>query len=132
MSYNVTRNENGRPKIVLTDEPPYCHALDAAPPAREPDLNMGVWLVMAFAVWSVPDNVAIQTALDAAKRFGGKLNLGIRPFDDWEELVALCPGLEEDGRSPLWVLLRNGKVCTKRNGILTIDELVEMIGVAFP
>ncbi|HEY8158975.1 MAG TPA: hypothetical protein VIF10_09770 [Methylobacter sp.] len=128
MSFNVTRDQEGYPRIALTDEPPYCHALAAAPSAREPELNSGNWLVMAFAVWSVPDNLAIQTALDVTKRFGGKLNLGLRPFDDLEELDAWYPRLEDDGHSPIWVLLRDGEVCMKRSGILTIEELVEMIG----
>lgn len=114
--------------MTLTDEPPYSYALDAAPSAREPELNTGNWLVMAFAVWSIPDNLAIQTALDVAKRFGGKLNLGLRPFDDSDELGAWCPGLEYGGQSPLWVLLRDGEVCMERSGILAVDELIELIG----
>lgn len=130
MSYKVTRDQEGCPRITLTGEPLYFHALDAAPSAREPKLNTDNWLVMAFAVWSIPDNLAIQTALDVAKRFGGKLNLGLRPFDYSEELGAWCPGLEYGGQSPLWVLLRDGEVCMKRSGILAVDELVEAIGGA--
>jgi hypothetical protein len=129
MSYKVARNEHGRPGIALTGEPSYCHALVAAPPTREPELDTDVWLVMAFAVWSIPDNIAIQTALDVTKHFDGKINLGLRPFDDWEELGAWGPGLEGDGSSPLWVLFRDGEVLMTRNGILTIDELVEAIGI---
>lgn len=130
MSYKVIRDQEGCPSITLTDEPPYAHALAAAPSVRELELNADIWLVMAFAVWSTPDNLAIQTALDVAKRFGGKFNLGLRPFDDSEELGAWCPGLEYGGQSPLWVLLRDGEVCMKRSGILTVDELVESIGGA--
>jgi hypothetical protein len=132
MSYRITLDEHRRPTIALLEEPPYCHALEAAPSAREPELETGVWLVMAFAVWSVPDNAAVQTALDAAKRFGGKVNLGVRPYDDWQELSALCSGVEEDGHSPLWLLLSNGEVRMKRKGVLTVDELVEMIKIACP
>ncbi|BBJ23430.1 hypothetical protein [Candidatus Nitrotoga sp. AM1P] len=130
MSYKVTRDQEGCPSITLTDEPSYAHALDAAPSARELELNTGNWLVMAFAVWSIPDNLAIQTALDVAKRFSGKLNLGLRPFDDMEEVGTWCPDLEYGGQSPLWVLLRDGEVCLKRSGILAVDELVEVIGEA--
>ncbi|CAH1087682.1 hypothetical protein NTG1052_630016 [Candidatus Nitrotoga sp. 1052] len=102
MSYKVTCDQEDCPRITLTDESPYSHALAAAPSMREPELNTGNRLVMAFAVWSIPDNLAIQTALDVAKCFGGKLNLGLRPFDDAEELGAWCPGLEYGGQSPLW------------------------------
>ncbi|RFC37562.1 MAG: hypothetical protein DID90_2727553175 [Candidatus Nitrotoga sp. LAW] len=130
MSYKVTRDQDSCPSITLTDEPPYVHALVAAPSAREPELNTDNWLVMAFAVWSTPDNLAIQTALDVAKHYGGKLNLGLRPFDDAEELDAWCPDIEDDGQSPLWVLLHDGEIYMKRSGILTVDELVELIGGA--
>lgn len=127
MSYKVTRDQVGCPKITLTDESPYSHALAAAPSMREPELNTGNWLVMAFPVWSIPDNLAIRTALDVAQRFGGKLNLGLRPFDDAEELGAWCPGIEDGGQSPLW-LLRDGEVWMKRSGILAVDQPVEVIG----
>ena len=128
MSYKVSRDQKGYPSITLMDEPSYVHALSAAPAAREHELNTGNWLVIAFAVWSTPDNLAIQIALDVAKHFGGKLNLGLRPFDDAEELGAWCPGLEYGGQSPLWVLLRDGEVYMKRSGILAVDELIEIIG----
>ncbi|CAH1905569.1 conserved hypothetical protein [Candidatus Nitrotoga sp. HW29] len=128
MSYKVTRDQDSCPSISLTDEPPYVHTLVAVPAARESELNTDNWLVMACAVWSTPDNLAIQTALDVAKHYGGKLNLGLRPFDDTEELGTWCPGLEDSGQSPLWVLLRDGEVCMQRSGILTVDELVEVIG----
>lgn len=127
MSYKVTRDQDSCPSISLTDEPSYVHTLVAAPAAREPELNTDNWLVMACAVWSTPDNLAIQTALDVAKHYGGKLNLGLRPFDDAEELDAWCPDIEDDGQSPLWVLLRDGEIYMKRSGILTVDELVEVI-----
>ncbi len=83
---------------------------------------------MAFAVWNIPDNLVIQTVPDVAKRFGGKLNLGLRPFDDAEELGDCCPGLEDGGQSPLWGLLRDGEVWMKRSGILAVDQLAELIG----
>lgn len=131
MSYKVTRDQDGYPSITLLGESSYSHALRAAPSARESELNTGNWLVMAFAVWSTPDNLAIQTALDVTKRFGGKFNLGLRPFDDLEELGVWCPDLENDGQSPVWVLLRDGEVCVKRSGVLAVDELVEVIGNAY-
>jgi hypothetical protein len=130
MAYRVTRDEAGQPHIALTGEPPYCHALDSAPPAREPELGQGLWLVMAFAVWSGPDTAAVQTALDVAKHFSGKLELGVRPFDDPEECGTWGPGLDEDEHGPLWVLLRDGEVCLKRNGLPGIDELAAAIGSA--
>jgi hypothetical protein len=127
MSYRVTRGADERPSIVLQDEPAYCRALDAAPPVREPELDRGLWLVMAFAAWSTPDVDAIRTALDTARRFGGALNLGIRPFDSPDEHEAWCPGLGDCGSGPLWVLLRDGELRLKRAGLITRDALVAAI-----
>jgi hypothetical protein len=132
MSYRVTRSAEGRPSITLNGEPPYCRGLAAAPLAREPELGSGLWLVMAFAAWSVSEIGAIQSALDAVKRFGGKVNLGLRPFDNLEEQGTWCPELMKDGNSPLWVLLRDGDVCMKRQGLLRADALVDAIEGACP
>lgn len=132
MSYHVMRTAKGRLRIVLEDEPLYCRALAAAPPAREPELGNGPWLVMVFAAWSMPDIRAIQTALDAVKRFGGALQLGVRPFDDPAEHRAWCPGLAGDGNTPVWVLLSDGTVLLEREGLLTVDMLLETIKAACP
>ncbi|MBD0372211.1 MAG: hypothetical protein ICV60_15320 [Pyrinomonadaceae bacterium] len=129
MSYRVTRSD-GRPIVELEDEPPYCRALRAAPPAREPELNTGLWLVMVFAAWSIYDIRAIQVALDAARRFDGKIKLGLRPFYASEEHAAWCPDLKEDDGNPLWIVLRDGEMCMKRHGFPTVDELAEEIKAA--
>lgn len=132
MSYQVTRTAEGQPRIVLDGEPRYCRVLEAAPSAREPELNTGRWLVMAFAAWSKPDIDAIQTAIDAVKRFEGTLTLGLRPFDYPEELAAWCSGLAGDGNTPIWVLLSDGTVRLKLRGLLTVDAVVEAIKGACP
>jgi hypothetical protein len=127
MSYRVIRDADGRPRIVLEGEPWFCRALDAAPLAREPELDRGAWLVMAFATWSMPDVAAVQTALDVARRFDGALRLGLRPFDLADEHETWCPGLASGGRNPYWILFREGEVCLTRAGHVTADALVEAI-----
>jgi hypothetical protein len=130
MSYRVTRDQAGRPQVLLNGEPPYSRALDAAVGSREPELARGRWLVLAFPAWSVPGVAAIGTALDTARRFGGSLQLGIRPFDDPEEHRAWQPGIEDAGGDPVWVVLQNGIPCLTRSGHLTEDELVASIDAA--
>ena len=130
MSYRVTRSAEGRPSIILHDEPPHVVALDSAPPAREPELGAGQWLVMPFAAWSVPDIAAIQTALKAVEHFAGTLKLGLRPYDSPDEHGAWCPAIAGDDESPLWLLLDDGDVRMKRSGFLTADDLVAAIGAA--
>jgi hypothetical protein len=130
MSYRVTRKADGRPSIDLHDEPPHVIALEAAPPAREPELDTGQWLVMPFAAWSVPDIAAIQTALNAVEHFGGTLKLGLRPYDSSDEHGAWCPAIAGDDASPLWLLLDDGEVRMKRSGFLMTNELVAAINAA--
>jgi len=86
MSYQVIRDQNDVPKLILSGEPAYCHVLAANATTPEPDIRAGQWLLMAFAVWSVPDVAAVQAALDLARSLDGELNLGLRPYDDTDEL----------------------------------------------
>ncbi|MBN9561711.1 MAG: hypothetical protein J0H14_13430 [Alphaproteobacteria bacterium] len=130
MSYQITRGSDERPSIALADEPPFCVALDAAPTAREPELDRGWWLVMVFATWSAHDVAAIQTALDVAKHFCGDIKLGLRPFDLAEEHAAWCPTLGDERRSPLWLLLHDGDIRMSRGGLLTTDALIAGIEAA--
>lgn len=130
MSYRVTRDEEGRPRVLLDGEPPYSRALDAAVGSREPELARGRWLVLAFPAWSVPGIATIGTALEVARRFGGSLQLGIRPFDDPEEHRGWQHGLEDTGGDPVWVVLHDGIGCLTLTGHLSAEELVASIGAA--
>jgi hypothetical protein len=132
MSYQVMRGPDGRPSILLNEEPPYCVALEAAPTMRESELNNGLWLVMAFAAWSLPDIDAVHTALDAVKHFGGIIKLGLRPFDNPEEHATWLSGLDDNGISPLWLLLSDGDLRMMRQGTLTLDDLLGAIESATP
>lgn len=127
MSHQVIRTAEGRPQIILSDEPSYCRTLDAAPSRCEDELRTGSWLVMVFAAWSISDIHAIQNALDAVKYFDGKVHLGLRPFDAPEEHVTWCPSLADDGSTPIWVLITDGAVQLVRRGLLTVNELVAEI-----
>lgn len=130
MSYRVTRDQAGRPHVHLDGEPPYSRALAAAVGSREPELARGRWLVLAFPAWSVPGVAAIGTALEVARRFGGSLSVGIRPFDDPEEHRGWQHGLEDTGGDPVWVVLQDGTPCLTLSGHLTEEELVTSIDAA--
>jgi hypothetical protein len=127
MSFELQRDELEKFCITLKDEPPYCRGLVSAPRAREPELDQGTWLVLCFAGWSGPDVAAVQVALDAAKRMGGRLNLGVRPYDYREEHAAWCTEIKDQRGSPIWVLLHNGDVLWWRTGELTVEDLVAAI-----
>ena len=123
MSYRVVRDRAGTPELILSGEPAYCHALPAKGTALPPGTKAGRWLLMAFAVWSVPDVAAVQVALDLARSLGGRLNLGLRPYDDPDELRGWCPGVTLEGNGPFWILLRDGRVAGWCTGMRSADEL---------
>src|SRR5579859_4345320 len=123
MSYRVTRDQAGRPRVWLDHEPSYARPLDAAVSSREPELAHGRWLVLAFPAWSIPGVATIATALDVGRRYGGSLQVGIRPFDDPEEHTGWQPGLEPAGGDPVWVFLDDGALRLTLHGHLTEDEL---------
>lgn len=127
MPYRVIRDQDGAPQLILSGEPAYCHALAANATAPEPEIGAGQWLLLAFAVWSGPDVAAVQAALELARSLGGRLHLGLRPYDDPEEMRGWCPGLTLEGNGPFWILLCDGAVRRYRTGLFTADELKEAL-----
>lgn len=125
MPYRVIRDQEGVPQLILSGEPAYCHALAANVTA--PEIDAGQWLLLAFAVWSAPDVAAVQVALELARSLDGRLHLGLRPYDDPDELRGWCPGLTPEGNGPFWILLRDGAVRRYRTGLFTADELKEAL-----
>lgn len=126
MSY-LTEVIDGNYHIQLVDEPSYCHALPYAPTEIEPELTIGIWLVLNYAGWSGPDRTAIQQVLDLGHRFGGSLTIGIRPFDDHGEIQLWCPSLTERGASPVWVFLCNGECFRVLTCMRSDDEVLEVV-----
>ncbi|MGH2886147.1 MAG: hypothetical protein ACRDPA_26200 [Solirubrobacteraceae bacterium] len=124
---HLTREGYGRPAVSLTDEPPFCHALAARPFAREAELDRGLWLVIVVAAWSAPDVEAVRTAIDAVARFQGRVQLGVRPYDDPDEVETWCPELRDAGGSPMWAILDDGVVVAVDGGIRSADQLVATI-----
>ena len=94
--------------IEFFDEPDYCHALPPAPFLIDDMLNSGPWLVLLPAVWSLPDRRSIDLALNFAKRAGGRFNLGVRIFDDYQESYEFCPEIKDEFASPFWLYFEDG------------------------
>ena len=127
MSFKVKATPEGRAVLQFADEPAYCHALEAAPGVREPMLEQGRWLVVAFARWSQHDIRDVQAAIDAARHFGGALQLGVRPYDDPDEHRTWLPEVSEEPGTPAWALLQDGVVRHHGSGPLSRDALIEKI-----
>ncbi|HEX2569224.1 MAG TPA: hypothetical protein VH877_06645 [Polyangia bacterium] len=127
MSYQIAKQDGGQFAVTFTGEPDYCRALSMAPESMEPELAEGLWLVLVFAVWSVPDRRAIAVALTAVKDLGGRVRLGVRPCDDPGETTGWCPEVEDGGATPQWLVLRDGRLVDARVGLLPPDELAALL-----
>jgi len=151
MSHRLVSHVPNQFRLWLDGEPDYVQALPMAPAKLEPELTRGDWLVLVFAVWSMKDIKAIQTAIEFAKKRNGEFKLGIRPFDRHEELKSWAPmshlphhestTLAERGpatspelfissdrsRSPLWLFLKDGVLIGEAAGPLSQDALAASI-----
>ncbi len=124
-----------------------------APQAIEEDLLSGAWLILIFAVWSKYDIEAIEIAIRGVKKYKGKLNLGIRPFHDVEEMTGWLPltlNKESDlnekvtftegedlpfpkyaGRTPYWLTMEGRKLKSLLPGVLSEEDLENHLSRSF-
>lgn len=127
IEYEIQLSENGKFELKFINEPEYCQALIMSPAKREAKLNDGIWLVLLFAVWSVPDIDAIKMAVTLAKKFKGKVKVGVRPFDYHQENQLWCPEIKETFASPIWLVLKDGQLIMEQVGRRTEEELTQML-----
>jgi hypothetical protein len=150
--YSIDVDDNHRFNVRFTGEPNYIRGLQMAPSHREFELESGVWLVVAFAVWSIHDRASIGDAVAVTKRYGGRFNLGVRPFDSRDEFEEWLPGgaravpepelvehrsgavlngIEIRGRkegTPLWFWFAEGRLVQQRYGTMApaiISDFIE-------
>ena len=142
--------------MILLDEPSYIHALKMAPEAMEAELKSGIWLVVAFPVWSSPVRHSVLAAIACARQYSGKFHLGVRPFDSYEEMGTWWPSSEapvegetvvtekydEQRRElhittdastyPAWLVLKGGRVVHLGAGPRSAEQLREIVHSVVP
>jgi len=116
--------------FVLQNVPANVVSLGSAPSQREEALNKGTWLVAVCALWSIDDIKAVGTAVDAAERLGPEVNVGIRPFVDYDEVKTWCPEFVSRGSTPHWLVLVDGEFRGQAIGMLDSDAVVEFVNRA--
>ncbi len=129
MTYHIETNMNNDYVIVFKDEPSFCYSLSMKQKHGEEIINTGLWLILLFAVWSMPERNAIQTALDAVKTFNGRVNLGVRPFDNHNEFKYWCDEIEEKYGSPIWLFFKEGVKLGELIGIRSENEIKQALDV---
>ena len=152
MGFQIQSIDGGKYAIVFSDEPGYVHALKMAPELIEPELRVGLWLVMAVAVWNGPAIRNIEAAIASTKDHAGTFQLGVRPFDDYEEFDKWWPSAEAPARSepvielsecgsektlrisadnahfPTWLVMRDGDTLYAGCGHRSREQLSELMG----
>jgi hypothetical protein len=113
--------------LSFDNAPENVRPLPMKPKQREPILNRSVWVVMACATWSQNDLADMPEAIRAAKLLNPRASFGIRLFDDYEEIKSWFPEYPNSFGSPLWVILRDGKVVEWREGCMKRDEIVDFV-----
>ena len=122
MSYKILKNGEVF-SVEFESEPDYCSALNMKPESIEEKLKRERWLILLFGVWSSPDRAAIDLALEFAKKYEGRFNLGVRPFNDFSENSNWCPELSGEYGSPIWLYYENGILKRKWIGAYDFVEL---------
>jgi hypothetical protein len=112
-------------ELILDGAPEFVHALEMAPKAREPELDRGTWLVLVFAVVSVPDTRCILTAVSSGEELK-RIEVGLRPFADYDDTKTWY-GEYGSIESPLWLVMRNGKVLGSKKGVHSKVEILDFI-----
>lgn len=150
MSFEI-KVVNGVWDVVLLEEPSYIHALKMAPEAMEPELWSGTWLIVVFPVWSGPVRQSVRAAITCANQYGGKFNLGIRPYDYHDEISRWWPVVEipaggemsltvkdephrrevhiatDTSADPAWLVLKDGQVIHQGAGPRSVEQLGVMM-----
>ena len=126
MSVSLKGLEDSAYRIEVGNEPEYCKSLAMNPEQVEPELLEGSWLIHLVAVWSAPDIASIEQSLAVVKMLNGRVKLGIRPFDKHEE-TARWATIKEKWGSPIWLTFRDGKMLEEKVGLLSDNELFEMV-----
>lgn len=101
-----------------------------SPEHREPVFDHGRWLILVYAVWSRPDIESIPTAVEGVRKLGLDIQLGIRPFADYNEMYKWYPEYDGSAESPYWMYVKDGTLLEVRNGRMSEDELATFIKTA--
>lgn len=151
MSFMVHPINGDKWGLVFSDEPDYIHALQMAPETMEPELGSGLWLIVAFPLWSGPVRDSVRAAVACAKKCGGKIHLGVRPFDYHDEFIRWWPGDEipagdettvtvqdtpggrevhitaDNSAVPTWLILKDGQVAYQGTGPRSEEQLDNLV-----
>lgn len=122
MSWSIVLDGDGY-RFQSEGEYSILHPFALAQSPLTPGQAPGDWLVLNIAVWSVQDQKCVETLLKFGQSTLSKFRLGVRPYDEFEQIRAWCPDVSEEYGSPFWLLLRDAVLLDQRVGTLTPTDL---------
>lgn len=125
--YPISPDDQDRYSVDLGTDARFAVPLPVAPAELDTILRSGRWLILCFAVWSGPDRAAIDTALAVGRR-SPRFLVGVRPFDSFAEFASWCPQLRETPRSPIWLVLHDGRLTGSLVGGANETDILKLLG----
>lgn len=136
--------DGNRHRVELDSEPNWVHGLCTGDGPNA--ANSGSALVVAFSIWSTHDREDAYLAVDVGRDEHFSVAVYLLPFDYPEELAAWSPAFSsrpgeigisvgsnqsttevslspEVGTTPVWMLVRDGRVVETRQGTLSASEI---------
>lgn len=127
MTFDIERITQASWLRIAAGAFPNVHGLEFAPNEREEMFNAGTWLVVAVPIWSGPCRLAIDDITNAATQLPRGVNVGVRFFDEYEEIAKWLPAAGQSYSTPQWFLLKDGKLIKERFGPLPVEQIVRFI-----
>jgi uncharacterized protein (TIGR02996 family) len=98
-------------------EPVLVDLLRQSPRAIEPFLLRGRWLILCWAVWSEPDRRTAHLLGILHRNRRLPIQVGIRPFDEFDEFETWCNPQTLSGTSPIWLVFEDGSLTHEEVGL---------------
>jgi hypothetical protein len=113
---------------VVAGEFANVHPLSMAPAEREAMLDVGVWLVLTVPIWGGVCRRAIDELLNVVARLPEGASIGVRWFDEYEELATWLPDAAQNYTTPQWFTLHNGKLTRQHFGPMQAESIRLFVG----
>jgi hypothetical protein len=74
----------------------------------------------------------IAEAISGTHDSRADVELGVRPFEDYEEVFAIHPELAKHYSTPVWTTIVNGRVTKTTTGLMSSEEVAQFIRDGIP
>ena len=121
------RDSDGHIHVLIRDKPDDLLILDASPPAIEPELLSGRWLIVVFSILSNEDVSTAYRCRKLTSKLAGIAKIAIRPTMDFHETGEWLPGYDRMAyhATPLWIIIENGIVVRWHGGGMNDQLAIE-------